>query len=145
MELAELQARHEDDQTDYLAKEQQLNDARGRLRELERAAQEAEFAEKSQRSKIDELKRSIATAQEQAAQLFANMQRATELESLDDQTAQTGLQDVLDKRSEQEAGAGRCAPRTRPADRRSCASTTKAACRPSAACSRSATASSNCS
>ena len=41
MELAELQEKHETGQTDYLAKEQQLNDARLRLRELERAAQEA--------------------------------------------------------------------------------------------------------
>jgi chromosome segregation protein len=103
MELAERQQLHEDGQTDYLAKEQQLNDARQRLRELERAAQEAEFAEKSHRSKIDELKRSIATALEQAAQLFANMQQGhLELESLDDQAAQAGLQSLLDKRSEQE-------------------------------------------
>ena len=103
MELAELQQRHEDGQTDYLGKEQQLNDARNRLRELERAAQEAGFAEKSQRGKIDELKRSIATALEQAAQLFANMQQGhLELESLDDQAAQAGLQSLLDKRTEQE-------------------------------------------
>ncbi len=103
MELAELQETHEQGQTDYLAKEQQLNDARLRVRELERAAQEAAFAEKSHRSKIDELKRSIATALEQAAQLFANMQQGhLELENLDDQAAQAGLQTLLDKRSEQE-------------------------------------------
>jgi len=102
-ELAQMQESHEDGQTDYLAKEQQLNDARQRLRELERAAQEAEFAEKSHRSKIEELKRSIATALEQEAQLFANMQQGhLELESLDDQAAQAGLQDLLDKRSDQE-------------------------------------------
>ncbi|HEV2611290.1 MAG TPA: chromosome segregation protein SMC [Noviherbaspirillum sp.] len=102
-ELAELQEAHEDSQTDYLDKEQKLNDARARLRELERAAQEAEFAEKSHRSKIDELKRNIATAQEQAAQLFASMQQGhLELESLDDQAAQAGLQSLLDKRSDQE-------------------------------------------
>jgi len=102
-ELAELQETHENGQTDYLAKEQQLNDARQRVRELERAAQEAEFSEKSQRNKIEELKRSIATALEQAAQLFANMQQGSlELESLDDQAAQAGLQTLLDKRSEQE-------------------------------------------
>ncbi|WP_334190665.1 chromosome segregation protein SMC, partial [Noviherbaspirillum sp.] len=102
-ELAELQETHEDGQTDYLDKEQKLNDARARLRELERAAQEAEFAEKSHRSKIDELKRNIATALEQAAQLFANMQQGhLELESLDDQTAQAGLQSLLDRRSDQE-------------------------------------------
>ncbi|HWU97359.1 MAG TPA: chromosome segregation protein SMC [Oxalicibacterium sp.] len=102
-ELAELQGTHEEGQTDFLAKEQQLNDARQRVRELERAAQEAEFSEKSQRNKIEELKRSIATALEQAAQLFANMQQGSlELESLDDQAAQAGLQTLLDKRSEQE-------------------------------------------
>jgi chromosome segregation protein len=103
MALAELQESHEDGQTDFLAKEQQLNDARQRLREVERAAQEAEFAEKSHRNKIEELKRSIATALEQAAQLFANMQQGhLELESLDDQAAQAGLQSLLDKRSDQE-------------------------------------------
>lgn len=102
-ELAELQEKHENGQTDYLAKEQQLNDARQRLRELERAAQEAEFAEKSHRNKIEELKRSISTAQEQEAQLFASMQQGhLELESLDDQAAQAGLQALLEKRSTQE-------------------------------------------
>lgn len=103
IELAELQEKHEDGQTDYLAKEQQLNDARLRLRELERAAQEAEFAEKAHRNKIEELKRSIATALEQSAQLFASMQQGhLELESLDDQAAQAGLQSLLDKRTDQE-------------------------------------------
>ncbi|MBF8179424.1 chromosome segregation protein SMC [Herminiimonas contaminans] len=102
-ELGELQETHEEGQTDYLSKEQQLNDARQRARDLERAAQETAFAEKSQRNKIEELKRSIATALEQAAQLFANMQQGSlELESLDDQAAQAGLQTLLDTRSEQE-------------------------------------------
>ena len=103
MELAELQERHEEGQTAYLTREQQLNDARVRLRDLERAAQEAEFSEKSQRNKIEELKRSIATALEQATQLFASMQQGhLELESLDDQAAQAGLQSLLDKRTDQE-------------------------------------------
>jgi chromosome segregation protein len=103
VELAEIQEAHETGQTAFLAKEQQLNDARQRLRELERAAQEAEFAEKSHRSKIDELKRSIGTAVEQAAQLFSSMQQGhLELESLDDQTAQAGLQSLLDRRTDQE-------------------------------------------
>ncbi|RZI42288.1 chromosome segregation protein SMC [Herbaspirillum sp. HC18] len=103
IELAEMQEKHESGQTDYLAKEQQLNDSRLRLRELERAAQEAEFAEKAHRNKIEELKRSIATALEQSAQLFASMQQGhLELESLDDQAAQAGLQDLLEKRTDQE-------------------------------------------
>ncbi|MGC8146204.1 hypothetical protein ACP3WH_24810, partial [Salmonella enterica] len=60
-------------------------------------------AEKSHRNKIEELKRGIATALEQAAQLFASMQQGSlELESLDDQAAQAGLQELLDRRSEQE-------------------------------------------
>lgn len=102
-ELAELQEAHEDGQTDYLAKEQQLTDLRQRLRELERAAQDAEFAEKSQRSKMDEFRRNITTALEQSAQLFASMQQGNlELENLNDQTAQAGLQSLLEKRSDQE-------------------------------------------
>ena len=103
IELAELQEKHEAGQTDYLAKEQQLNESRTRLRDLERAAQEAEFAEKSHRNKIEELKRSIATAQEQSARLLESMQQGhLELESLDDQAAQAGLQTLLEKRSAQE-------------------------------------------
>lgn len=103
MALAELQESHENQQTAYLAKEQQLNDSRQRLRDLERSAQEAGFAEKTQRSKIEELKRNIATAREQAEKLYESMEQGSlELESLDDQAAQAGLQDLLDRRSEQE-------------------------------------------
>jgi chromosome segregation protein len=102
-QLAQLQELHEEGQAHYLACEQQLNDARLRLRELERAAQEAEFVEKAHRSRIDELKRSIATALDQSAHLFASMQQGNlELGSLDDQTAQAGLQALLERRSEQE-------------------------------------------
>ncbi|MDO9218025.1 MAG: chromosome segregation protein SMC, partial [Lacisediminimonas sp.] len=102
-DLAEIQEKHEQGQTDYLSREQQLNDARERLRDLERRAQEAEFAEKSHRNRIEELKRSIATALEQTAQLFASMEQGQlELETLDDQAAQAGLQGLLDKRTEQE-------------------------------------------
>ncbi|MBC3870361.1 chromosome segregation protein SMC [Undibacterium oligocarboniphilum] len=103
IELAELQETHEQGQTVYLEKEQQLNQARQRLRDLELAAQEAAFAEKSHRHKMDELRRNIATALEQSAQLFASMEQGQlELESMDDQTAQAGLQDLLDRRTAQE-------------------------------------------
>jgi chromosome segregation protein len=101
--LAELQESHEDGQTIYLEKELQLNDARLRLRDLELAAQEIAFSEKSHRNKIDELKRSSTTAVEQAAQLFTTMQQGRlELETMDDQAALAGLQTMLDKRSDQE-------------------------------------------
>ena len=103
VELATMQEQHEDGQTVYLEREQALNQAREQLRELERASQQAEFAQKSHANRIEELKRSIATALEQSAQLFASMEQGTlELETLDDQTAQAGLQSLLEKRSEQE-------------------------------------------
>jgi chromosome segregation protein len=103
MELADMQERHEAGQTEYLAREQQLNEARLRVRELERAAQEAEFAEKSHRGRIGELGRNIATARAQATQLSASLQAGQqELESLDDQAAQAGLQDLLERRARQE-------------------------------------------
>lgn len=103
MELAELQNKHEDGQNVFLQKEQQLAIARQLLRDSERAAQEAEYAEKSQRNKIAEFGRSIATAVEQSEQLLEAMQAGREeLEGLDDQTAQAGLQSLLDKRMEQE-------------------------------------------
>jgi chromosome segregation protein len=102
-ELATMQEQHEDGQTVYLEHEQVLNLSRQALRELERAAQQAEFAELSHANRIEELKRNIATAQEQSAQLFASMEQGQlELESLDDQAAQAGLQTLLEIRSEQE-------------------------------------------
>ena len=101
--LADLQGAHEDGQTDFINKEQALADARDKLRELERAAQEAQFAEKSQRSKIEELGRSIATATEQAAQVAESVELGQqELESLETGAANDGLQDLLERRSTQE-------------------------------------------
>ena len=101
--LAEMQETHEDGQTAFLEKEQHLNDARSCLRDLELAAQEASFSEKTHRVKMEELRRNIATALEQSSQLFANMQQGQlELESMDEQTAHAGLQTLLEKRSDQE-------------------------------------------
>ncbi|EGF33452.1 Chromosome partition protein smc [Oxalobacteraceae bacterium IMCC9480] len=102
-ELAERQEAHEDGQTDYLHKEQQLNDARQRLRDLERSAQEIDYAEKSQRSKIDELRRNIETARQQVAQLTDSLEQGLQEQTgLEEQTAQTGLQTLLDQRTSQE-------------------------------------------
>jgi chromosome segregation protein len=103
MELAELQGAHEDRQTEFLRKEQGLADARDKLRELERSAQEAVFAEKSQHSKIDELRRSIATATQQAAQVAASIESGQqELAVLEAGTANEGLQELLERRTQQE-------------------------------------------
>ena len=101
--LAEQQEKFEDWQTAHLDQEQQLNQARARLRDLELAAQQSVFAERTHHQKVEELKRTIATAGVQAAQVFESMQQGVlELEGMDDQTAQAGLQDLLAKRSEQE-------------------------------------------
>jgi chromosome segregation protein len=103
IELGQVQESHEDGQTVYLEREAALNRARDRLRELELAAQQAEFAQRTHETRIEELKRNIATALEQSAQLFASMEQGTlELEQLDDQAAQAGLQSLLERRSEQE-------------------------------------------
>ncbi len=103
MELGNLQGEHEDGQTAFMAKEQRLADAREALRELERKAQEAEFAEKSGRNRIDELRRNIATATAQVAQVTESLQAGKlELEGLEAGTANEGLQDLLDRRTQQE-------------------------------------------
>ncbi len=103
MALAELQGAHEDGQTDFLNREQALADARDKLRELERAAQEAQFAEKSQRSRIEELKRNIATAAQQAEQVGESIELGRqELESLESGAANDGLQELLERRTAQE-------------------------------------------
>jgi len=101
--LGETQERFEESQTAFLEKDNALNEARQRLRECERAAQEAQFSERSQRNRIEELRRNIVTAQEQSEKLLADMQQGSlELENLDDQTAQAGLQALLEQRVNQE-------------------------------------------
>ena len=103
MELGNLQGEHEDGQTDFMQKEQRLADAREALRDLERAAQEVQFAEKTQRSKIEELRRNIATASAQVAQVTESIESGRmELEGLEQGTANEGLQELLDRRTTQE-------------------------------------------
>ncbi|MFS2140013.1 chromosome segregation protein SMC [Duganella sp. Dugasp56] len=103
MELGNLQGDHEEGQTLFLEKEQRLADAREALRDLERGAQEAQFAEKSQRSKIDEFRRSIATATAQVAQVTESLEAGqAELANLESGQANEGLQDLLDRRTAQE-------------------------------------------
>ncbi|MDY0973600.1 chromosome segregation protein SMC [Massilia sp. CFBP9012] len=103
LELAELQEAHEDGQTAFLEQEQALGRARDHLRELERGAQEAQFAERAQRSRIEELRRTMATAATQAEQVGASLAQARlELEALESGTAHEGLQELLDRRTTQE-------------------------------------------
>ena len=101
--LAELQCLHEDGQTDFLLKEQRLSDARAQWREMERAAQEAQYAAKTQASKIEELRRNIVTARTQAQQVTASLQAGQlDLESLESGAASDGLQGLLERRTTQE-------------------------------------------
>ena len=101
--LAEQQEQFENQQTAYLEQEQQLQLARTKLRELELAAQQAAFAERAHAQTVEELKRTIHTASTQAAQIVETMQQGMlELESMEDDSAQTGLYDLLEKRTQQE-------------------------------------------
>ena len=103
MELGDLQGEHEDGQTVFLEQEQRLADARDAARDLERAAQEIVFAEKTHRNKIEELRRAIATASAQVVQVTDSMEAGhLELASLDSGAANDGLQDLLDRRTDQE-------------------------------------------
>ncbi|MGK5023494.1 chromosome segregation protein SMC [Janthinobacterium sp. RB2R34] len=103
MELGDLQQEHEDGQADFLRKEQLLSEARDALRDLERAAKDIEYAEKSQRTRIEELRRNIATASTQAQQVTASLEAGQlELANLESGAANDGLQDLLERRTSQE-------------------------------------------
>nr|WP_277990484.1 chromosome segregation protein SMC [Pandoraea sp. LA3] len=101
--LAELQATFEDGQLEFESLDSQLSDARNRARELERLAQEASYGQKGISSKIDEHRRSIQTALEQAERLVVSIEQAqAELAQITEQTAENGLQDALELRAEKE-------------------------------------------
>lgn len=101
--LAEVQATFEDGQLEFEALDSKLSDARNRARELERQAQEAAYGQKGIVSKIDEHRRNIQTALEQAERLVVSIEQAqAELEVITAQTAENGLQDALELRAEKE-------------------------------------------
>jgi chromosome segregation protein len=103
MELGNLQGEHEDGQTEFMQKEQRLADAREALRDLERTAQEVQFAEKSQRNKIEEFRRNIVTASAQVKQVTESLETGqAELAGLESGAANEGLQELLDRRTGQE-------------------------------------------
>ncbi|CAH2791709.1 MAG: Chromosome partition protein smc [uncultured Paraburkholderia sp.] len=102
-ELAELQARFEDHQLAFEALDEELTGARGQSRDLDRAATDARFAARSMSNRIDELKRSIQVAHEQSERVTESLEDArAELETINEQTAHTSLQDALDIRSVKE-------------------------------------------
>ncbi|WP_413194866.1 chromosome segregation protein SMC [Pararobbsia alpina] len=102
--LAELQAKFEDQQLAFEGLDEELGQARHQARELERAAQQAQYEERNVLARIEELRRSIQMAHEQRERLEGTLEDArAELEAINEQTAHTGLQDALEVRTAREA------------------------------------------
>src|SRR5262249_42117004 len=92
VQLAELQASQEDERMGFDALDAKLMGARQQLRDLERAAQEAVFAERNLAGRIDELRRNIQMAADQSERIAESLENArAELETINEQTASTGL------------------------------------------------------
>ncbi len=102
-ELADKQTVFADAEMAQEALEADTQRARDQMREFERAAHEAEFAERGVAARIAELRRGLQRAGEQAQRAGTELARVSEeLQVLDDATAQTGLQDALALRAERE-------------------------------------------
>ncbi len=85
----------------------QAEAARGRLRDQERGAQEAEFAERGMRARIAELQRNLQLAAEQttrAQQELVGLE--SDLSTLDAAAAEAGLQEALELRASCEETLG---------------------------------------
>jgi chromosome segregation protein len=104
MQLAVTQERQADLEEGVIAAERKLSDAREQLRALERRAQEAQFQTRALAARQGELQRAIETAGQQVqTNTQAGEQLTLELDSFNDQAAQSGLQDALALRSTREA------------------------------------------
>src|SRR5690606_36479066 len=91
--LAELDMQVED-----LAR--QAEQSRQLGRDQERAAQEAEYSVRTLRHRLDELRRTLQLAEEQARCSGAELESLQgELFELDESVAQAGLQDALERKS----------------------------------------------
>ncbi len=85
----------------------QAEQARQQLRDLERAAHEAVFAERALHSRIVDLERNLALAAEQIRRAQDELQGLQgELFELDATAAQAGLQDALEQRAAREETLG---------------------------------------
>ncbi|CAG9262108.1 Chromosome partition protein Smc [Paraburkholderia unamae] len=103
IELAELQARFEDNQLAFEALDEELGAARNQARDLERAAGDARFAARNMANRIEELRRNIQVAHDQSERVAVSLEDArAELETINEQTAHTGLQDALEIRAQKE-------------------------------------------
>ncbi|HYG43340.1 MAG TPA: chromosome segregation protein SMC, partial [Bordetella sp.] len=107
-ELAEHQSRFSDAEIAGEDLAAQAEAARARLRELERAAQEAEFAERGVQSRIADLQRNRQLAVDQSQRAAVELdQLKADLAELDASASQAGLQDALEIRAEREEALSR--------------------------------------
>ncbi len=103
MQLADSQERHAQLDERVLESERKLNACREQQRALERQAQEATFSLRTLDARKAELSRAIETADQQAASITGEEQRARdELARLSDAAAQAGLQNALSLKLERE-------------------------------------------
>ncbi|MCH1994032.1 chromosome segregation protein SMC [Achromobacter xylosoxidans] len=107
-ELAEHQSRFADAEMDGETLAAQAEAARARLRELERAAQEAEFAERGIQVRITDLQRNQQLAADQSQRGSVELEQLlADLVDLDASASQAGLQDALEVRAEREEALSR--------------------------------------
>jgi chromosome segregation protein len=96
MQLATTQERHAELDEGVIGADRKLAEAREQGRALERRAQEAQFQSRTLQNRRGELQRSIETAVQQvAANVQAGEQLRAEMTTLNDATAQAGLQTAL--------------------------------------------------
>ncbi len=104
IQLADSQQRHADLEDVVIATERANNSGREQHRDLERRAQEASFQQRSMLAKAAELERQIEAARRQILAIADEQNQAqSELGRLTAVSAQTGLQNALDVRSQREA------------------------------------------
>ena len=103
IQLAELQARYQDDHVIFEALDEQLSNARDTLRNLERNAQETEFIQRNIAQRIAELERIQRSAHEQKQRLDQEREHyQTELAQLSAHINQAALQEALTIRADKD-------------------------------------------
>ncbi|PVY68711.1 condensin subunit Smc [Pusillimonas noertemannii] len=103
IELADHQTRFSDAEMSGEDLAREAEQARQQLRDLERAVQEAEFAERSLRTRMADLERNLQLARDQVGRANDELEGLQgELFELDASAAQAGLQDALEERASRE-------------------------------------------
>jgi len=103
MQLADTQERHAQLGERVIEAERRVNECREQQRQLERRAQEAQFAQRSLGARRAELARTVDTAARQSQSLHEERERASaEQARLSDAAAQGGLQQALEAKMERE-------------------------------------------